>query len=777
MNEILKKYNEIIIKKNHFYNKNGFDWEQHLIHINELRIYFSKIYNSNILVENAINNVLGTFIPSQNTLNKVWTSNDKYEKLLCLSLLSYYIKKDKNRTNIQWESESKYGKLKMSINNAKPEKTLEEIANKNKENYNSSDDLKDKAEPKCPLCIENINFKGSYVKDSRENLRVIFTNLNKNKWFFQYSPYVYLKNHFILSNSKHTSMIISNDTIKELVDFVNENNNYFLGSNSDLEIIGGSLLSHNHYQGGIGKLPIMNAEIMRSFIFKKTKIDVLKWPLNVIKISDVNKNKLINITNYFINSWKTFNKNNLKSINNSVTIIVNKINDLFNVYLIFRNNSTSLEKPFGNYHINPSRFNIKQENIGLMEAAGLAILPKRLSHEINEIVRITNEEKNDNILNYPNLIKHHLWINELIKNNIKITKENLLESISSIFINCLEDCKVLEDEEFIEFIEEKIISNQETYQIENNSNMKIEILPKGFTIKQIEIKGEKMLLEFKNVNHYFENNDIFLNSFVGPVAGRIQNGFIKLGSKEFFLKTDKSQNYIHGMDEKWSDLIYEIEIIAFKKFTLIKANSFQYNKELKCNYNINITLEISNDKNLLNFSYLILANKDTICNPTQHFYWKLPFVNDIFDLDINLKSESFWLLNKNLNPIKKMKWDNNDLINLKKIKKEIGDEQSKLVGNGIDHPIELINPEIILTSPNSNISIVMNSSLNNIVLYTNNWISKNELLNSIKNFHQAVCIEYQEIPTSKENPNFDKITIKKNELYSQNISYNFIIKK
>mgnify|MGYP001943046121 CR=1 FL=1 len=731
INKILNENNEIAINNLDFYKFFRYDYENHLHSINELRNYFLKKYNSTILVENKINNTLGNFLPSQKLMAKKWTEKNKYKNLLLLSLLSYYIKEDKN---IVWEYKSKYGKLKISINNSKPEKSQQQIAFEKKNKRQSPNNSKNKKEPKCDLCVENINYKGSIEKDSRENLRVIFINLiSKSKWFFQYSPYAYLKEHFVLNNFKHKPMEISNNTVRELLDFIDKNNNYFLGSNSDLEIVGGSILSHSHYQGGSEELPIMRAKKIKTFIFQEAKIDVLNWPLNAIRISHLNKTEIANISNYFINNWKIFNDGKLKSINNSVTIIVNKNNNFFNVYLIFRNNSTSEEKPFGNYHTNPSKFNIKQENIGLIETAGLAILPKRLSNEIKKIIELMESKGLENIFNDENLKKHHSWISGLIKDKIEITEENLFKSISNIFTSCLEDCKVLKKNDFIKFIENKIIFNHQIYEIKNNNNMKIELLPKGLTIKQIAIYEEKLLLEFKNLDDYFNNNDIFLNSFVGPIAGRIQNGYIKLKSKELHLKTDKHKNYTHGMTEKWSDLFYDIEIKSSEKFNIITGKSFQYNKELECTYDINIIIKIFNDVNLINFTYLISCNEETICNPTQHLYWKLPFNEDIFDLNINFKTKVIWKLNKNYNPTKKIKWNSFDFINLKKIKEIISEEQYFLVGYGIDHPIELLEKsKLILTSPKSNIKIIMKSSLNNLVLYTHNSKSKNELLNAKK---------------------------------------------
>ena len=773
INKILLDNKEEIISELNLVDNIEFNIDQHLTYIEELRQYFQN-KNNDSLVENKINETLGYFIPQQPKINTTFINSDKYEKLLTLSIISYYIKTDKNRLNSMWNHDTNYGEIKISINNAKPEKTQAQIINE--KNFVSEN----KDEPKCPICVENIDFKGSLVKDSRENLRAIFITLNeenKNEWFFQYSPYAYINKHFVLNNIKHTPMVIDNDTIRNLITFISENNNFFLGSNADLPIVGGSLLGHNHYQGGEDTLPIMNAKTLKSLKFKDANIDILNWPLNAIKISSDNSEKIIDIVNYFINEWKSNSDYGLKSINNSTTIITNKIDHNFNVYLIFRNNSKSAEKPLGNFHVDPSKFHIKQENIGLMEAGGLAILPKRLISEVKEILEIFDENNLDIILNNERIAKHYFWIKKLIKNKIKINQQNLLKDMSDIFLSCLEDCKVLNDENFIEFIQSKIKYNQEIFTIKNNAGLSIEVINKGFTIKQISLHNNPFLLEYQDVNSYFVNNDIFLNSFVGPVAGRIEKGLIKLNDKEINLNTDENNNYIHGMKEKWSDIVFDISIKSFENFDVITGVASQYNVELDCHFDIDIKLKVCHNENLINFDYMIKVDKETICNPTHHFYWKIPNNKNIWDLNINLHAKSYWKLNNNFNPEKKELLVISDFLRIMDIKDKIGTQQTTLVNDGIDHPIELDNnSEIILSSSDFQNTLIANSTLKNIVMYTQNWKSKNPLLDADKDTQQALCLEYQEIPTSISNPNFNKIIINKNKPYIQSATYKFEIK-
>ncbi|MGL5438226.1 MAG: hypothetical protein ACRDA7_00600 [Metamycoplasmataceae bacterium] len=773
INKILIENNENKITSVKEFNDEPFSLEKHLKYIDDLRQYLIKKEHKDILLENKINEILGLFIPTQEEINLSYIDDKKFDNLLSLSLVSYYIKTDKNNLNVLWDHNSKYGEMKISINNAKPEKTQEQIIRE--KNFVSEN----KNEPKCVICVENINFKGSLIKDSRENLRAIFLNFsNDENWFFQYSPYAYINKHFVLNNTEHTPMVIDNNTMKNLVEFTDKNNNFFLGSNADLPIVGGSLLGHNHYQGGDEVLPIMNAETIESFEFKNTSIDILNWPLNSIKISSKNKEDIIDISNYFINEWKANNEYNLKPINNSTTLIVKKnSNGVFNAYLIFRNNSTSEKRPFGNFHIHESKFNIKQENIGLMEAAGLAILPKRLITETQEIIETYNKNKNINDL-YQNdkLSKHAKWIENIINNKIEINKNNLLKEIGNVFVNCLEDCKVINDNQLIDFIKDKIKYNQEVFTIQNYSGLSVEIMRKGFAVKQIKLNDDKFLLEYKDINSYFKN-DILLNAFVGPIAGRIEKGIIKLNHKEVNLKTDKNDNYIHGMNEKWSDLLFEIETKTFDDYNIVTGIAKQYNKELDCNYLIKIILKILNNENKITFEYHVTSDKETICNPTHHFYWALPNTKNVFDLNINLDSENYWLLNKNFNPEKKDKLNIGKTIKLSELKNLIDPKQIELVNKGIDHPIEIKkDSSVVLSSPDFKYNVISTSNFKTLVMYSHNWEGANQLLNRSENNHQAICIEYQKVPTSINNPNYDEIVINKNKDYLNITSYEFKIK-
>jgi galactose mutarotase-like enzyme len=173
-----------------------------------------------------------------------------------------------------------------------------------------------------------------------------------------------------------------------------------------------------------------------------------------------------------------------------------------------------------------------------------------------------------------------------------INKENLFKDMSDIFVSCLEDCKVLSDLNFMEFINNKTKINEEIFTVKNELGLKLEVIRKGFAIKQIGLNNNNFLLEYKDIDSYFNNNDILLNSFVGPIAGRIEKGIIKLDDKQIELKTDDNDNYIHGMKEKWSDLLFDISAKSFDDFDILEGNSEQHNLELDSLFIITMNLKI-----------------------------------------------------------------------------------------------------------------------------------------------------------------------------------------
>ncbi|KFB07488.1 aldose epimerase family protein [Malacoplasma iowae] len=744
------------------------NYKEHFFDIDVIRQHLASTNQlSNQEIENKINYLMSLFLTDQKKLNKILSDNNPFEYLKKISLLSYYIKKDKNDKNLIWNLKSKYGNMRISINKAKPEKTIDEI-----KKAREAVQINNKDEPKCPICIENIGYKGNASKDSRENLRVYFIDFpNNQKWFLQYSPYAYLNDHFVINNINHQPMKISFQTVDNLLDFVDKNPLYFLGSNADLPIVGGSLLSHDHYQGGKDKLPLMNAKTIRKIkVSNETYIHQLNWPLNAIKIVSNNKEETACIAKYIINNWKHFqNKKLVNKDNNSSTLIVNKINDKFHFYIILRNNSVSQNRPFGNFHFHQDKFNIKQENIGLMEAAGLAILPVRLESELLQIVNILNTNNIDEIKNHESLSKHYEWVNSLLSKNKKIDEKNIFKYASDVFVNGLEDCKVLSKKEFELFLN-NLFLNQDISLI-NKNKLKIVINKIGFSFKEISLKEKNYLLQYENSFSYYSNS-ILLNSFVGPIAGRVENKSLNFNDQIYDLPLDEKNNYLHSNGSNLSHLVFNFSNIKKDKmFLSFNAYKDIYVKELDTFYKVKINFKLLNHTNKMVITYNVLSNKKSyFANPTQHFYFQLPSDENINDYLINIDhNDSFYNLSKNMNPllIKNIKLKN-EFNSIWSISNELNEEQHKIVGGYIDHPFKSNKDKIILKNNYS--QIILKSEIKDFVIYTHNFASYEKVISTTKKQnHLGVCVEFQKTPISINLNNSSEIKYELEKPYKNKI--------
>lgn len=301
--------------------------------------------------------------------------------------------------NIVWEYKHEDGDLIITINLSKPEKTPEEVerAKHDTSHY-----------PTCPLCYENIGFAGSLSKPGRQHLRAIPIFLNDEEWYFQYSPYLYFKEHMIAFSKQHRPMIIDKNTFVRLLDFVDLFPHYFLGSNASLPIIGGSILAHEHYQGGAKVLPLFKQR-GRSFYtsskYPNVNICILNWHNSVIRLTSKDRNQLLVAANEFFEAWGTYENQDLEivpyTIENDTKIQHSAVNPIclinddgeYEFNLILRNNRTNEKYKYGIFHAHESLHNIKQEAIGLIEAQGLFILPGRLNFELNEIKKLLTSSK------------------------------------------------------------------------------------------------------------------------------------------------------------------------------------------------------------------------------------------------------------------------------------------------------------------------------------------------------------------------------------------------
>ncbi len=358
---------------------------------------------------------------------------------------SDYIRTYRVAKDLKWIYEGKYGELDITVNLSKPEKDPKAIA--------AAKALTQSGYPKCLLCLENEGYEGNAAKPARQTLRLVPTTLAGKPWHIQYSPYVYYNEHCIVLSDEHTPMKIEKGTFERLLDFVDEFPHYFLGSNADLPIVGGSILSHDHTQGGhytfaMAKAPIV--EKVSFFGFDDVEAGIVNWPMSVIRIRSKKKQSLVELADKILSAWREYTDEDAfvyaktdGEPHNTITPIARMRDGSFELDLVLRNNITTEEHPLGVYHPHADVHNIKKENIGLIEVMGLAVLPARLRDEI-AIMREYILEGKDFAEN-ESIEKHKEWF-ERFKDNYKFTKENteeiLKKEIGRTFERVLEDAGV-----------------------------------------------------------------------------------------------------------------------------------------------------------------------------------------------------------------------------------------------------------------------------------------------------------------------------------------------
>ena len=357
-----------------------------------------------------------------------------------------YIREARIKRNLHWFSKTPYGDLEITINLAKPEKDpkdIEKEKNMPKSSY-----------PSCLLCLENVGYRGRLNHPARETHRVIPLNLKSENWYFQFSPYVYYNEHSIVFCEEHRPMKMGKDTFDRLLEFIELFPHYCIGSNADLPIVGGSILSHDHYQAGKHTFPMEKAPIESQFSmndFPNVSCGTIKWPISVIRISSKNKEELSKAAEHIFKKWKEYSDESVDILaysenipHNTVTPIARKVNDEFQIDLALRNNRTSLKHPMGIFHPHDEVHNIKKENIGLIEVMGLAILPGRLQEEMALLEKeLKNINWELNLKENPILNKHYNWIKNIVsQRNHEITMEILNEEIGKTFSKVLEHAGV-----------------------------------------------------------------------------------------------------------------------------------------------------------------------------------------------------------------------------------------------------------------------------------------------------------------------------------------------
>ena len=353
-------------------------------------------------------------------------ATDYFYKLSCDS---NYIRRQRIKKDQKWTTDTEFGTLDITINLSKPEKDPKAIA--------AAKNAKQSAYPKCQLCAENEGYAGRVNHPARQNHRIIPVTINNSDWFFQYSPYVYYNEHCIVFNSQHTPMKIERATFGKLLDFVTQFPHYFVGSNADLPIVGGSILTHDHFQGGHYTFAMAKAPIEKELKFKgfeDVKAGIVKWPMSVIRISSSDKEKLIELADKILIAWRGYTDEDAYIYaetdgepHNTITPIARRRGDDYELDLVLRNNITTEEHPLGVYHPHAHLHHIKKENIGLIEVMGLAVLPARLKDEMAELSDAILTGKD--LRSTETLASHADWVEGFLPKYDSITEENVMDII------------------------------------------------------------------------------------------------------------------------------------------------------------------------------------------------------------------------------------------------------------------------------------------------------------------------------------------------------------
>lgn len=371
-----------------------------------------------------------------------------------LSLVSNYIRKSRTDQNIVWKAGSAFGDIDITINLSKPEKDPKEIE--------AEKHAVKAAYPKCLLCAENEGYMGRVNHPGRQNHRIIPTNLAGESWYFQYSPYAYYNEHAIVLSEAHRPMKIERKTFERLLDFVAWMPHYFVGSNADLPIVGGSILSHDHFQGGRYEFPMDRAQPLASFTKEGVEAEFLNWPLSVVRLKGSDQNKLVALADEILVAWQGYSDEAYQiraftgeTPHNTITPIARFRNGQFELDLVLRNNRTDEAHPAGIFHPHERIHPIKKENIGLIEVMGLAVLPARLATEMDLMVA---ELKGEPLLAVQATeLEKHLPMVELIRQsadfkkiekNSEAVKTLVMEWVGQYFTEGLSHCGVYKPDAF-----------------------------------------------------------------------------------------------------------------------------------------------------------------------------------------------------------------------------------------------------------------------------------------------------------------------------------------
>ena len=415
--------------------------------------------------------LMGCLMPRPSEVIKEFYENTEKKGIKCatenyykMSKASNYIRTERIAKNMHWDSPTEYGDLEITVNLSKPEKDPKAIA--------AAKHMKSSSYPSCVLCKENEGYRGRLNHPARQNHRIIPLSLTGEEWFLQYSPYVYYNEHSIVFSNDHRPMKISKVTFVRLLEFVEKFPHYFIGSNADLPIVGGSILSHDHFQGGNHEFAMAKASIEKKIIFKKypnVEGGIVKWPMSVIRLSSKNTKDLTELADEILHTWRNYSDEEVEIFaetkdepHNTITPIARRRNGLFELDIVLRNNRTSEDHPLGVFHPHREVHNIKRENIGLIEVMGLAVLPGRLKEELTILEEVILKDNYiEEIKNNKTIEKHLSWAKGIKEKYDDLTVDNLEkilhEEVGLVFSKVLEHAGVYKRDEkgqdaFMKFI-------------------------------------------------------------------------------------------------------------------------------------------------------------------------------------------------------------------------------------------------------------------------------------------------------------------------------------
>ena len=356
-----------------------------------------------------------------------------------------YIRRDRIARDMQWKADTAYGELDITINLSKPEKDPKAIA--------AARDLPAASYPKCQLCPENAGYAGRVNHPARQNHRIIPITIDQTPWYMQYSPYVYYNEHCIVFNSVHTPMKIDRACFRKLLDFIGQFPHYFVGSNADLPIVGGSILAHDHFQGGRYEFAMAKAPVeteLRFTGFDDIRAGIVRWPMSVIRLTAADPDRLVELADRILNAWRGYTDEEATIFaetdgvpHNTITPIARRRGSDYEIDLVLRNNLTTEEHPLGLYHPHAELHHIKKENIGLIEVMGLAVLPARLKNEL----AVLGEKmvKGEDLRADPLTASHAEWAERIMQEN-KVTADNVTDilqrEVGLVFAQVLEHAGV-----------------------------------------------------------------------------------------------------------------------------------------------------------------------------------------------------------------------------------------------------------------------------------------------------------------------------------------------